>query len=210
MERLQPNLLFGKDFSTSIEISAVQIWVRTACSLVLTHVLTRVRTEGVGLHRCECHCQTKGKPRPLRSVRRWEVRKSESYPSIWDALAGTPGQAVNLWARVELMQQIAALVKRQEWTRVEAASRCGGDVAADQRFVAWQSLTLLAGRTGKHLDRAGLPRAGRSGSHLSGRASGPAKAAEGWSFGLRVAEPARTPRTRARQVAELPMPGGDG
>jgi predicted XRE-type DNA-binding protein len=28
-------------------------------------------------------------------------------------------------ARAELLQQIAAFVKRQEWTQVEAASHCG-------------------------------------------------------------------------------------
>ena len=53
------------------------------------------------------------------------MRKSESYTSVWDALADTPGQAANLRARAELMQQIAAFVKRQGWTQVEAAQHCG-------------------------------------------------------------------------------------
>ena len=53
------------------------------------------------------------------------MSKPESYTSVWDALADTPGQAANLRARAELMQQIAALVKRQSWTQVEAASHCG-------------------------------------------------------------------------------------
>ena len=53
------------------------------------------------------------------------MRKSESYASVWDALADTPVQAANLRTRAELMQQIAALVKRQGWTQVEAASHCG-------------------------------------------------------------------------------------
>jgi predicted XRE-type DNA-binding protein len=53
------------------------------------------------------------------------MKKSESYASVWDAIADTPGQAANLRARAELMQQIAALVKRQDWTQAEAASRCG-------------------------------------------------------------------------------------
>ena len=52
------------------------------------------------------------------------MKKSESYASVWDAIADTPGQAANLRARAELMQQIAALVKRQGWTQVEAAGRC--------------------------------------------------------------------------------------
>ena len=42
--------------------------------------------------------------------------KSESYASVWDAIADTPGQAANLRARAELMQQIAAFVKKQGWT----------------------------------------------------------------------------------------------
>ncbi len=53
------------------------------------------------------------------------MSKSESYASVWDAIADTPGQAANLRARAELMQQIAAFVKQKAWTQVEAASRCG-------------------------------------------------------------------------------------
>jgi predicted XRE-type DNA-binding protein len=32
------------------------------------------------------------------------MSKPESYASVWDAVAGTPGQAANLRARAELMQ----------------------------------------------------------------------------------------------------------
>jgi predicted XRE-type DNA-binding protein len=53
------------------------------------------------------------------------MSKPESYASVWDATADTPGQAANQRARAELMQQIAAFVKRQGWTQVESASRCG-------------------------------------------------------------------------------------
>lgn len=51
--------------------------------------------------------------------------KTETFASVWDALADTPEQAANLRARAELMQQIAALVKDKEWTQAEAAKRCG-------------------------------------------------------------------------------------
>jgi predicted XRE-type DNA-binding protein len=51
--------------------------------------------------------------------------KSESYASVWDAIADTPEQAANLRARAELMQKIAAIVKESEWTQTEAASHCG-------------------------------------------------------------------------------------
>ena len=51
--------------------------------------------------------------------------KTESYTSVWDAIADTPEQAANLRARADLMQQITAIVTEQGWTQVEAARRCG-------------------------------------------------------------------------------------
>jgi predicted XRE-type DNA-binding protein len=53
------------------------------------------------------------------------VDKSDSYASVWDALADTPEQAANLRARAELMRQIAAIVKESGWTQAEAAGQCG-------------------------------------------------------------------------------------
>lgn len=53
------------------------------------------------------------------------MKKPENYASVWDAIADTPGQAANLRAQAELMRQIAALVKKQGWTQVEAAQHCG-------------------------------------------------------------------------------------
>lgn len=50
---------------------------------------------------------------------------TESYRSVWDALAKTPSEAANLRLRAELMQQIAALIERQAWTQAVAAKRCG-------------------------------------------------------------------------------------
>jgi len=50
---------------------------------------------------------------------------TETYDSVWDAIADTPEQAANLRTRAELMRQIAAIVKSAEWTQVEAAARCG-------------------------------------------------------------------------------------
>ena len=40
------------------------------------------------------------------------MSKIKTYASVWDALADTPEQAANLRARAELMQQIAAIVKK--------------------------------------------------------------------------------------------------
>jgi phage-related protein/predicted XRE-type DNA-binding protein len=54
-----------------------------------------------------------------------KMTRAKVYASVWDALADTPEQAANLRARAELMQQIAAIVKRNRWTQTEAAQRCG-------------------------------------------------------------------------------------
>ena len=53
------------------------------------------------------------------------MSKTESYMSVWDAIADTPEQAANLRARAELMRKIAAIISEQDWTQVEAARRCG-------------------------------------------------------------------------------------
>ena len=53
------------------------------------------------------------------------MSKPESYGSVWDAIADTPGQAANLRSRAELMQKIAARLKQQGWTQAEAAIHCG-------------------------------------------------------------------------------------
>ncbi len=53
------------------------------------------------------------------------MKKSKAYASVWDAIADTPEQAANLRARAELMRKIAGIVKKNRWTQVEAAKRCG-------------------------------------------------------------------------------------
>jgi len=53
------------------------------------------------------------------------MSKSETYASVWDALADTTEQAANLRARAELMQKIAEIVRKSGWTQAEAATRCG-------------------------------------------------------------------------------------
>ena len=50
---------------------------------------------------------------------------TETYASVWDAIADTPEQAANLRARAELMRKIAAIVKESKWTQTEAAAHCG-------------------------------------------------------------------------------------
>jgi len=53
------------------------------------------------------------------------TKRSNTYESVWDAIADTPEQAANLRARAELMRQIAELIRAEGWTQVEAAGRCG-------------------------------------------------------------------------------------
>lgn len=52
-------------------------------------------------------------------------QKIETYASVWDALADTPEEAVNLRLRSELMDKIAAVIAEKGWTQIEAASHCG-------------------------------------------------------------------------------------
>ena len=51
--------------------------------------------------------------------------KSDSYASVWVAIADTPEQAANLRARAEWMRQIEAIVKESGWTQAQAAGQCG-------------------------------------------------------------------------------------
>ena len=53
------------------------------------------------------------------------MSEPEMYASVWDAIVDTPEQAANLRTRAELMQKIAARVKKHGWTQAEAAGRCG-------------------------------------------------------------------------------------
>lgn len=47
------------------------------------------------------------------------------FASVWDAIAGSPGEAANLRLRAELMHKIAVIIARKGWTQAEAARRCG-------------------------------------------------------------------------------------
>ncbi|MBY0505660.1 MAG: helix-turn-helix domain-containing protein [Bryobacteraceae bacterium] len=53
------------------------------------------------------------------------MSNTESYESVWDALADTPEEAANLRARADLMQKVTAIVQAEGWTQVDAARRCG-------------------------------------------------------------------------------------
>ena len=53
------------------------------------------------------------------------MKETETFTSVWDAIADTPEQAANLRARAELMRQIAAIIKVNEWKQAEVAQHCG-------------------------------------------------------------------------------------
>ncbi len=49
---------------------------------------------------------------------------TETYASIWDAIADTPEEAANLRTRADLMRKIAAIIRENDWSQAEAARRC--------------------------------------------------------------------------------------
>ena len=51
--------------------------------------------------------------------------KGEKYASVWDAIADTPAEAVNLRVRSELMDKITAVLQDSGWTQTDAAKHCG-------------------------------------------------------------------------------------
>ena len=53
------------------------------------------------------------------------MNKAERYDSIWDAITDTAGESANMQAKAELMRQIVAIIKKNNWKQVEAAQHCG-------------------------------------------------------------------------------------
>lgn len=53
------------------------------------------------------------------------MKRTESFESVWDALADTPGEAAHLRARSETIHRITNVIQREGWTQTEAAKRCG-------------------------------------------------------------------------------------
>lgn len=53
------------------------------------------------------------------------MNEIETFTSVWDAIADTPQQSANLRARSELMQQIAEIIKTNNWKQADAALHCG-------------------------------------------------------------------------------------
>jgi len=93
------------------------------------------------------------------------MSKTETYASIWDALADTPEQAANLRARAELMQKIAAIVKASDWTQADAAKQCG----VTQPRMNGPRFAFFFGRLGEHRYGHRPARASRIGARLNRR-----------------------------------------
>jgi predicted XRE-type DNA-binding protein len=53
------------------------------------------------------------------------TRKAQRFENVWDAIADTPAEAANLRLRSELMDAIAAVIKKNGWTQVQTAEHCG-------------------------------------------------------------------------------------
>lgn len=50
--------------------------------------------------------------------------KSQSFSSVWDALADTAEEAANLRARADLMRSLSDFITTRGWTQKAAAARC--------------------------------------------------------------------------------------
>lgn len=50
---------------------------------------------------------------------------TNTFGSVWDAIADTAEEAANLRVRSELMSKLTAIVEGHGWTQTEAAARCG-------------------------------------------------------------------------------------
>jgi hypothetical protein len=71
------------------------------------------------------------------------MSKSDSYASVWDAIADTPEQAANLRARSELMQNRGT----PQTTRLDpgrSGKTLRRNAATDQRSAARSGFSLLA------------------------------------------------------------------
>ena len=53
------------------------------------------------------------------------MNKTEGYDNIWDAITDTPGESANMQVKTDLMRQIVAIIKKNNWKQVEAAQHCG-------------------------------------------------------------------------------------
>jgi predicted XRE-type DNA-binding protein len=83
---------------------------------------------------------------------------SQTFASVWDAIADTPEEAANLRVRSELMNKITDLIEENGWTQTEAAKHCNvtqpriSDLLRGRisRF-SLDALVNIATKLGKHV-----------------------------------------------------------
>lgn len=86
------------------------------------------------------------------------IDTSQTFASVWDAIADTPEEAANLRVRSELMDKITALIAENAWTQTEAAQHCSvtqpriSDLLRGRisRF-SLDALVNIATKLGKHV-----------------------------------------------------------
>ena len=83
---------------------------------------------------------------------------TQTFASVWDAIADTPEEAANLRVRSELMNKITDLIEENAWTQTEAAQHCNvtqpriSDLLRGRisRF-SLDALVNIATKLGKHV-----------------------------------------------------------
>jgi predicted XRE-type DNA-binding protein len=53
------------------------------------------------------------------------MKKQRVFANVWDAIADSPEEAMNLELRFKMMEKISVIIKKNGWTQAEAAKRCG-------------------------------------------------------------------------------------
>ncbi len=51
--------------------------------------------------------------------------ESQTFNTVWDALAKSPAEAASMKAKADLMIQIGEIIRAKGWKQAEAASHCG-------------------------------------------------------------------------------------
>ena len=87
-----------------------------------------------------------------------QIDTTQTFASVWDAIADTPEEAANLRVRSELMNKITDLIEENGWTQTEAAQHCNvtqpriSDLLRGRisRF-SLDALVNIATKLGKHV-----------------------------------------------------------
>jgi predicted XRE-type DNA-binding protein len=79
--------------------------------------------------------RTIARARCMTDIKGLEKMEHEEFSSVWDALAESPEQAIDIKARASLMMQICKLIKTNKWKLDEAAGFCGIDTRKTQALL---------------------------------------------------------------------------